>query len=261
MFFRINPFHLVDMSPWPLFGSLGALCLTSGMVSWFHHNKLDLLTLGLLIIVLTMIHWWRDVIREGTFMGMHTKKTVTGLRLGVILFIVSEICFFFAFFWSFFHSSLAPTIEIGATWPPVGVNPLNPWGAPLLNTVLLLSSGVTVTYSHHSLLSSTHKDTQIGLLLTIMLGFTFTMVQYAEYLETSFSISDSVYGTTFFVATGFHGLHVIIGSIFLFVCFIRGNFLHFNHNHHVGFEAAAWYWHFVDVVWLFLFVSIYWWGS
>nr|AVV48241.1 cytochrome c oxidase subunit III [Bitectipora retepora] len=259
--YRINPFHLVDMSPWPIYGSMGALCLTSGLVSWMHHNKTDLMLMGLLIVILTMLHWWRDVIRESTFMGMHTKKTMQGLRLGVILFIVSEVCFFFAFFWSFFHSSLAPTIEVGNIWPPKGVNPLNPWGAPLLNTVLLLSSGVTVTCAHHSLLAGFYTDTQLSLLFTVLLGLDFTIVQYAEYLETSFSITDSVYGTTFFVATGFHGLHVIIGSIFLIVCFFRHMLLHFNTSHHLGFEAAAWYWHFVDVVWLFLFISIYWWGS
>nr|AVV48240.1 cytochrome c oxidase subunit III [Microporella ordo] len=208
-----------------------------------------------------MIQWWRDVTREGTFQGFHTSKTTKGLQMGMVLFIVSEVCFFFAFFWAFFHSSLAPTIELGNMWPPKGVNPLSPWGIPLLNTMVLLSSGVTVTWAHHSLLAINHKEVLIGLIATVALGLYFTFLQASEYLETSFSISDSAYGTTFFVATGFHGLHVIIGTTFLFICLIRAQKMHFTQSHHFGFEAAAWYWHFVDVVWLFLFISIYWWGS
>ena len=258
--FIINPFHLVEIRPWPIIGSIGALFLTRGTANWFHTKNYTLITIGLAIVIITIIQWWRDVTREGTIQGFHTIATARGLRLGIILFIVSEICFFFAFFWRFFHRRLAPTIEIGNIWPPVGVNPLSPWGVPLLNTVVLLSSGVSITWSHHSLLANKYQEAKFRLFITVILGFYFTMLQIIEYIETRFSLRDRVYGTTFFVATGFHGLHVIIGSTFLIVCYIRHLLNHFTQSHHLGFEAAAWYWHFVDVVWLFLFISIYWWG-
>nr|YP_010586243.1 cytochrome c oxidase subunit III [Himalopsyche malenanda]UZZ44005.1 cytochrome c oxidase subunit III [Himalopsyche malenanda] len=256
-----HPFHLVDYSPWPLSGSLGAFFLTSGMVMWFHQLNPLLLILGLTITIMTMIQWWRDICREGTLQGMHTLNVTTGLRWGMILFIVSEIFFFFSFFWAFFHSSLSPNVEIGSIWPPEGIKSFNPFQIPLLNTCILLSSGISATWSHHSIMESNYSQALYSLAITVTLGFYFTMLQYYEYLESSFSISDSVYGSTFFMATGFHGLHVIIGTIFLLVCLIRLANSHFNSNHHFGFEAAAWYWHFVDVVWLFLYVSIYWWGS
>nr|YP_001382320.1 cytochrome c oxidase subunit III [Sepia esculenta]BAF73648.1 cytochrome oxidase subunit III [Sepia esculenta] len=255
------PFHLVEFSPWPLTGSLGAMFLTMGLTSWFHQQKMLTLILGVLLILMTMLQWWRDIIRESTFQGYHTLKVSMGMRMGMILFITSEVCFFFAFFWAYFHSSLAPNTELGASWPPIYVYPLNPFQVPLLNTAILLASGVTVTWAHHSLLCGNHKESIHSMMMTIMLGAYFTVLQAQEYLETSFSISDSVYGSTFFVATGFHGLHVIIGTLFLVVCLIRIIYYHFSINHHFGFEAAAWYWHFVDVVWLFLYTCIYWWGS
>nr|UUC08042.1 cytochrome c oxidase subunit 3 [Cupuladria biporosa] len=247
-----NPYHLVEPSPWPLTGSIGALMLTSGFTTWFHLLNLKMMMLGLMLIILTMIQWWRDVSRESTMQGFHTSHTVMGIRMGMILFITSEVLFFFAFFWAFFHSSMAPTLELGLSWPPTGITPLSPWSVPLLNTVVLLSSGVTVTWSHHSILSKSHKETTWSLTMTIILGIYFTMLQAMEYKETSFSLSDSVYGTTFFVATGFHGLHVLIGTTFLLMCLARHMMNHYTQSHHVGFEAAAWYWHFVDVVWLFL---------
>lgn len=256
----INPYHLVEVRPWPLTGSVGAIILTSGLAAWFNGYTLNIVFLGLTIIILTIIQWWRDVTRERTILGFHTSTTSRGLRIGIILFIVSEVCFFFAFFWAFFHRRLAPTIELGNNWPPTGVNPLSPWGVPLLNTVVLLSSGVTVTWSHHSLVRGLHREAKNSLLLTVLLGGYFTILQASEYLETRFSLRDRVYGTTFFVATGFHGLHVLIGTSFLIVCLVRHLKNHFTRAHHLGFEAAAWYWHFVDVVWLYLFISIYWWG-
>nr|YP_011035814.1 cytochrome c oxidase subunit 3 [Plaxiphora tricolor]WRI60257.1 cytochrome c oxidase subunit 3 [Plaxiphora tricolor] len=256
-----NPFHLVEFSPWPLTGSMGAFCLTVGLAAWFHGYSLALLALGLIMIIMTMIQWWRDIIRESTFQGYHTFQVSQGLRWGMILFITSEVLFFFAFFWAYFHSSLAPCLEIGACWPPTGIMPLNPFQIPLLNTAVLLGSGVSVTWAHHSLLDSNQKNTSIALLITVMLGIYFTFLQAGEYMETSFSIADSCYGSTFFVATGFHGLHVLIGSTFLLITLWRNLKFHFSSNHHFGFEAAAWYWHFVDVVWLFLYISIYWWGS
>nr|UUC08031.1 cytochrome c oxidase subunit 3 [Exechonella vieirai] len=257
----LNPFHLVEFSPWPLTGSLGALALTNGLTIWFHTSQTSLIILGLTLIMITMFQWWRDVVREATYQGYHTSTTTKGLQTGMILFILSEVCFFFAFFWAFFHSSLAPTPELGLTWPPTGINPLSPWSVPLLNTVVLLSSGISITWAHHALLSKMHTETTLGLLITIALGAYFTFLQGSEYMETSFTVSDSVYGSTFFVATGFHGLHVLIGTTFLIVTFARHLLKHLTQSHHTGFEAAAWYWHFVDVVWLFLFISIYWWGS
>nr|YP_009694499.1 cytochrome c oxidase subunit III [Eurydema liturifera]QEI26484.1 cytochrome c oxidase subunit III [Eurydema liturifera] len=256
-----HPYHLVDYSPWPLTGSIGAMTLTSGMVLWFHKNEMYLFFLGIMILLLTMIQWWRDIIRESTFQGHHTIKVTNGLKIGMILFIISEVFFFISFFWGFFHSSLAPTVEIGMMWPPKGIIVFNPMEIPLLNTMILLCSGMTVTWAHHSLMNNNYSETTKSLMLTVMLGIYFTILQAYEYKEASFCISDSIYGSCFYMATGFHGLHVIIGTIFLFVCLVRHIKCHFSSNHHFGFEAAAWYWHFVDVVWLFLYISIYWWGS
>nr|ART64878.1 cytochrome c oxidase subunit III [Neritina violacea] len=255
-----NPFHLVEFSPWPLTGSMGALFLTVGLAGWFHGYSMATMVLGLVLVGLTMVQWWRDVIREGTFQGFHTTKVGKGLRWGMILFIVSEVCFFFAFFWAYFHSSLAPTPELGSCWPPVGINPLNPFEVPLLNTAVLLASGVTVTWAHHALMEGDRINGIQGLIATVTLGVYFTFLQAGEYYEAPFTIADGAYGSAFFVATGFHGLHVLIGSSFLLVCLVRVWTQHFSPTHHFGFEAAAWYWHFVDVVWLFLYLSIYWWG-
>nr|YP_009532928.1 cytochrome c oxidase subunit III [Eumantispa harmandi]AMW67935.1 cytochrome c oxidase subunit III [Eumantispa harmandi]AYG51263.1 cytochrome c oxidase subunit III [Eumantispa harmandi] len=256
-----HPYHLVDYSPWPLTGALGALATTAGMIKWFHQFDNSLLLLGNLILLMTMYQWWRDVTREGTYQGLHTFNVTKGLRWGMILFIISEVFFFVSFFWAFFHSSLAPTIEIGVKWPPLGIFAFNPLEIPLLNTVILLSSGITITWAHHSLMSNNYTQTTQGLLFTVLLGIYFSILQGFEYIESPFTIADSIYGSTFFMATGFHGLHVLIGTTFLLICLIRHINFHFSINHHFGFEAAAWYWHFVDVVWLFLYISIYWWGS
>nr|YP_010388435.1 cytochrome c oxidase subunit III [Asthenactis papyraceus]UPP55884.1 cytochrome c oxidase subunit III [Asthenactis papyraceus] len=256
-----HPFHLVNQSPWPLTGAISALIITSGLIIWFHNNSLYLFILGIIILIFTIINWWRDIIREATFQGYHTLPVNNGLRYGMILFITSEVCFFFAFFWAFFHSSLAPTIELGSSWPPTGIYPINPFLIPLLNTAVLLSSGVTVTWAHHSILNNNYLEAINSLFFTIILGLYFTALQAWEYLDSPFTIADSVYGSTFFVATGFHGLHVLIGTTFLIICWFRLINFQFSNNHHFGFEAAAWYWHFVDVVWLFLYICIYWWGS
>jgi len=256
-----HPFHIVNISPWPLSGALGALCLTSGFTKWFHHFSPTLFYFGILILIFTTLQWWRDITREGTYQGFHTLNVRTGLRWGIILFIISEVFFFISFFWAFFHSSLSPTFDLGSHWPPTGIISFNPFQIPLLNTAILLASGISVTWAHHSLIENNFSQSKKALLITIILGIYFRMLQAFEYLESPFSISDSVYGSTFFVATGFHGLHVLIGTTFLSVCFSRHLEFHFSSLHHFGFEAAAWYWHFVDVVWLFLYVSIYWWGN
>nr|QWQ55643.1 cytochrome c oxidase subunit III [Diestrammena sp.] len=256
-----HTYHLVNMSPWPLTGAIGALATVSGLIKWFHQYNTSLLMLGVLILMLTMMQWWRDITREGTYQGLHTLTVNFGLRWGMILFIVSEVFFFISFFWAFFHSSLSPAVELGSMWPPMGINPFNPLQIPLLNTAILLASGVTVTWAHHSLMEGNYTQTTQGLFFTVILGIYFTILQAYEYIEAPFTIADAVYGSTFFVATGFHGLHVIIGTTFLIVCLMRHIMMHFSPSHHFGFEAAAWYWHFVDVVWLFLYISIYWWGS
>lgn len=259
--FIAHPFHIVDESPWPLTGSAGAFFLTTGLVKWFHSNSASLIFLGLTIILLVILQWWTDISSEGTFQGLHSKLVELGLRYGILLFIISEVLFFSSFFWAFFHSSLAPSPEIGAAWPPLGVLPFNPFEVPLLNTIVLLSSGASVTWAHHAVIAGDHAKAKSGLTLTVILGLYFTALQGLEYYEASFRIADGAYGSTFFVATGFHGLHVIIGTTFLLVCLGRLQEGHIRAIHHFGFEAAAWYWHFVDVVWLFLYVRIYWWGN
>nr|AEP27451.1 cytochrome c oxidase subunit III [Deporaus betulae] len=256
-----HPFHLVDPSPWPLLGALGALTLMMGLIKWFHLYNNNLLILGISITSMVMYQWWRDITREGTFQGLHTLKVTLGLRWGMILFITSEVFFFISFFWGFFHNSLSPSIELGMIWPPKSIQTFNPMEIPLLNTLILLTSGLTITWAHHSLMENNYSQSIQGLSLTVILGMYFTMLQGFEYIEAPFTIADSAYGSSFYMATGFHGLHVIIGSTFLLICLIRLYLGHFSPIHHFGFEAAAWYWHFVDVVWLFLYISVYWWGS
>nr|AML26523.1 cytochrome c oxidase subunit III [Staphylinidae sp. BMNH 1274674] len=256
-----HPYHLVDYSPWPLMGALSAMITMIGMIKWFHMFNNSLFLLGSILTLMIMYQWWRDISREGTYQGLHTFSVTMGLRWGMILFITSEIFFFISFFWGFFHSSLSPSIEIGMNWPPAGIKTFNPIQIPLLNTLILLTSGLTVTWAHHSLMENNFNQTSQGLCLTVILGIYFSILQGYEYIEASFSISDAIYGSSFFMATGFHGIHVIIGTTFLLTCLIRHYMNHFSSIHHFGFEAAAWYWHFVDVVWLFLYISIYWWGS
>ena len=258
-----HSFHLVDPSPWPIISAFSALIATFGGVMYFHgyYGGGFLWRFGILMILFMMFCWWRDVIREATFEGNHTLSVQTGLRIGMLLFIVSEIMFFFAFFWAFFHSSFNPSHMIGGVWPPAYLIILDPWQIPLLNTVILLTSGCSITWAHHAILLGSKYRATLALSYTIFLALIFTAFQYYEYISAPFDISDGIYGSVFYMTTGFHGFHVIIGTLFIIVCLIRLNLDHFTREHHFGFEAAAWYWHFVDVVWLFLFVSIYWWGS
>lgn len=260
---QFHPYHLVEPSPYPYMAAFAALGLTTGGVMYFHSfdNGGTLLSISALLLIIIAASWWKDIVREATYEGHHTIIVQKGLRLGMLLFIVSEILFFFAFFWGFFHSSLGPDISIGAVWPPLGIQPIEPFGVPLLNTAILLTSGATVTWSHHAMIAGDRYNTIISLFLTVFLAAIFTFLQGLEYYEASFSIADSVYGSVFFMLTGFHGFHVLIGTIFLFVCLIRIIRNHYTKNHHNGFEAGIWYWHFVDFVWLGLFVIVYWWGS
>ena len=258
-----HAFHLVDSSAMPLLSSLSAFTLTFGGVMYFHGYEYGylILLLGFFSTTGSMFLWWRDVVRESTLEGHHTNVVQLGLRYGIILFIVSEVMFFFGFFWAFFSCCLAPTIEIGGVWPPKGIDTFDPKGVPLLNTMILLCSGATVTYSHHSITAGRKVDAVWSLLLTVLLAVIFTLLQAFEYVSANFTIADSIYGSTFFMSTGFHGFHVLIGTTFLIVCLIRLFFDHYTKTHHFGFEAAAFYWHFVDVVWLFLYVAVYFWGG
>nr|AFI23492.1 cytochrome c oxidase subunit III [Peloridium hammoniorum] len=256
-----HPFHLVDISPWPICMSLSLMGSMLGFMKMILINNSDLLFTSLFVMIITSYQWWRDVIREGTFQGMHTLEVKANLKSGMGLFIISEILFFFSFFWAYFYSSLSPTHEIGLMWPPLGIIMFNPLNVPLLGTVILLYSGLTVTWSHHNLILNKINNMKINLLLTIIMGICFTTLQGYEYLQAPFSLNDGIFGSLFFIMTGFHGIHVIIGTLFLLVCLWRVFKDHFSMNHHFGFEAASWYWHFVDVVWLFLYLIIYWWGK
>ena len=276
-----HDYHIIDPSPWPFIGSVGALVMAIGGVAWmqylkgneFHLFGLNIATpwlffIGLAIVLYTMFSWWSDTIREG-HEGHHTKVVSLHLRYGMIMFIASEVMFFVAWFWAFFDASLFPDEAAqysreaftGGVWPPKGIEVLDPFHLPLYNTIILLLSGTTVTWAHHALLHNDRKGLINGLAVTVGLGVLFSIVQAYEYMHAPFGFSDSIYGATFFMATGFHGFHVLIGTIFLIVCLIRAIGGDFTPKAHFGFEAAAWYWHFVDVVWLFLFASIYVWAS
>lgn len=260
--YQKHPFHIVDPSPWPFFTSMGALLTLFGTVLYLHFytKGLFILRLGFILLLFSMAAWWRDVIREATFEGHHTSYVRSGLKMGMILFIVSEAMVFFAFFWAFFHSSLNPVPEIGCVWPPKGIDAINPWHVPLLNTFVLINSGAFVTWAHYSLLAGLRSQTINALIYTLILAVFFTLLQGYEYVNASFNISDGIFGSVFYLTTGWHGFHVLIGSIFLAVCLVRLIKHHFTKKHHFGFEAAIWYWHFVDIVWIFVYLFIYWWG-
>ncbi|MEM8749343.1 MAG: cytochrome c oxidase subunit 3 [Pseudomonadota bacterium] len=272
-----HDYHIIDPSPWPLIGSVGALVMAIGGIVWmrglqgssvFGMEGPWLFVIGLGIVLYTMYGWWADTIKEA-HAGDHTKVVSLHLRYGMIMFIASEVMFFVAWFWAFFDAALFPaeavqearTAYTGGTWPPANIEVLDPLHLPLFNTITLLLSGTTVTWAHHALLEGDRKGLIWGLFLTIVLGLIFAAVQIIEYAVAPFSFSNSLYGATFFMATGFHGFHVFIGVIFLAVCLFRAMRGHFTEKQHFGFEAAAWYWHFVDVVWLFLFFAVYIWAS
>ncbi|MBW0143774.1 cytochrome c oxidase subunit 3 [Sphingomicrobium clamense] len=263
-----HDYHILPPSPWPLIGSLSAVALTGGGVMWMNDyaGGSFVFLLGLMGVLATMFLWWRDVIAEA-HAGDHTPVVQLHLRYGMILFIASEVMFFVAWFWAFFDAALFPSsVEaIGGTYPPAGQEVIDPFGYPLLNTLILLCSGTTITWAHHSLIHGNRDGLKKGLLATIVLGLIFTAIQAYEYAHAPFAFSNinggNIYTATFYMATGFHGFHVIVGTIFLVICYLRAQKGHFTPKQHFGFEAAAWYWHFVDVVWLFLFVAVYVWGS
>jgi cytochrome c oxidase subunit 3 len=248
--FQYFPYHLVTPSPWPILTSFSLLTTTIGAVMYMHgYNHGDsLLSLGLLLTFSGMSFWFRDVITEGTMLGDHTQEVVIGLFYGIILFIVSEVFAFFSVFWAFFHSSLSPAIEIGGIWPPLGITPLNPFAIPLLNTFLLLSSGASITYGHHALISGKRSAAIEGMLITIIFAIIFTALQAFEYNQAPFTLADSIFGSAFFITTGLHGLHVIVGTIFISFGYARFVKYHLTNKHHLGLENGILYWHFVDVV-------------
>lgn len=258
-----HPFHIVTPSPWPVFAAFSAFFRLFGMALYLHAftRGLALYTFGLTSTVIIASLWWRDVVREATFEGAHTDAVQYGLRFGRVLFIVSEVRLFFAFFWAFFHSSLNPVPAIGCVWPPKGIEVISPWLIPLLNTRLLLTSGASLTWSHAALVGGYRDEALNGLVVTIALATFFTLFQVYEYLNAPFNISDGIYGSTFYRLTGLHGFHVIVGTIRLSVALWRRLQHHYTRGVHVGYESAAWYWHFVDVVWIFLFLALYTWGE
>lgn len=257
--FQHHPFHIVYYSPWPFL--VGLIVIRSFFVFLLFLNKMSFIYFIYFFFLLSvcLYNWWRDVNRERSLQGYHTTYVFSNMRYGILLFIVSEILFFISFFWSFFHSRLSPNYELGSLWPPTFSYAINPFDVPLLNTVILLRSGVTVTLSHHYIINKNNYMSYNYLLITIILGLYFTLAQVFEYLERDFLICDSVFGSTFFMATGFHGFHVIVGSLLLFFALIRLRNNYMNYFHHVGLERSIWYWHFVDVVWLYLFIFVYWW--
>jgi cytochrome c oxidase subunit 3 len=274
-----HDYHLVDPSPWPILGGISAFITAVGLIIWmrsmgggeglFGMHGPYVFLVGAIFIAGTMFVWWRDVIREAEVEGRHKPAVQLHLRYGMILFIASEVMFFVVWFWGFFDAALFPDEAVqvarteftGGQWPPKGVESFDPWEIPLVNTLILLTSGTTVTWAHHALLQDDRRGLIVGLVLTIVLGIMFTSLQVYEYAHASFTFAGSIYGSTFFMATGFHGAHVIIGTIFLTVTLLRALAGHFTSKQHFGFEAAAWYWHFVDVVWLFLFTCIYVWAT
>ncbi len=255
-----HPYHLVDPSPWPFIGSMSGGLLAVGAVLFMHAEINWVLVLGFIAVLGTMAGWFWEVIKEAEFRGFHNPVVQVGMRYGMALFIASEVMFFVAWFWAYFNAALFPPEQIQGQWPPPNVQTFDPWDLPFLNTLILLMSGVTVTWAHHALREGNRRQMLQGLGLTIFLGACFTCVQAFEYSHAAFGFRDGIYPSTFYMATGFHGFHVLVGTIFLIVCFLRARAGHFKPEHHFGFEAAAWYWHFVDVVWLFLFCCIYWWG-
>lgn len=261
--YQSHTFHLVDQSPWPILISWTLFFMAIGAVSYMHgySNGGLLLNLGFFLTLTVMYFWLSDVHMEGSFLGNHTKEVKNGLMIGFILFVISEVFAFISVFWAYFHSSIVPSVEIGGYWPPLGIVPLNPFSIPLLNTFLLLSSGAFITYGHHAFIAGKRVFTVNSFFITVLLAVVFTLFQYIEYTDSSFSFADSAFGSTFYASTGLHGFHVIVGTIFIYIGFLRIINYNVTKQGHIGVETAILYWHFVDIVWLFLFIAVYFWGS
>ena len=263
-----HDYHILPPSIWPMLGGIGGFIMLLGAVLWMQPGgSMWMFMIGLALVLYVMYAWWAEVVHEGET-GDHTPVVRIGLRYGFIMFIMSEVMFFAAWFWSFFKHAMYPMHPEGLSpivdgvWPPAGIETFDPFHLPLINTLILLCSGAAATWAHHALAHENNReDMKWGLILAVALGALFTYFQIYEYGHAAFGFSGNIYGANFFMATGFHGFHVLIGTIFLLICLIRTYRGHFTPEQHVGFEAAAWYWHFVDVVWLFLFAAVYIWGG
>nr|DBA43837.1 TPA_asm: COX3 [Bombus trifasciatus] len=251
------PFHMVTISPWPIIVSLNIMNLMLSIILWIYLNNLLWMIINFMNIMMSTSMWFRDIIRESTFQGMHSFYIMSMLKFSMIMFIISELFFFISFFWAFFHNSISPSIEINIMWPPKMIKFFNPFEIPMLNSITLIFSGLTVTLSHYNMLNNDFKSSISDLSFTIFLGFYFNYMQIFEYQNSYFCINDSIFGSIFFISTGFHGIHVLIGTLMLFSSLMRMKFFHFSQIHHFNFEFAIWYWHFVDVIWLFIFMFYY----
>jgi len=256
---KYNSFHLVELSPWPILTSFSFFSFALGVVIMVRHFYVFSFLLSLLLLLISSFLWGRDVHREGCYEGSHNFEVIVGFKVGIILFILSECFFFLGMFWGYLDLAEAPSVEFGGVWPPVGVSPFDPKGIPFLNTILLVSSGVSVTWCHHAIEEGDLGVSILSLFLTVILGATFTFFQLIEYYVASFTFACSSFSSVYFMGTGFHGLHVLIGRVLLLICLFRFNYLLISPNHRVGFECSVWYWHFVDVVWFCLYLIFYWW--
>nr|AKM70097.1 cytochrome oxidase subunit III [Macropodaphis sp. YW-2015] len=259
---KINqPYYILNLSPWPILMSFNSFNFLISNIMMMNFKFNSFFIINILIMILVSILWWRDIIRESTFQGNHNFYIMNLIKFSMILFIISEMFLFISFFWNFLHNSLAPSIELGLNWPPKNINFFNPLLIPLLNTIILLTSSFTITLTHLLMLNNNKKKTLNFLKMTIILSIYFLFLQIIEYKQAMFTFSDSVFGSSFFIATGFHGLHVIIGTLFLLINLLRMIKLHFSFMHHISFELSAWYWHFIDIIWLFLYMTFYWWNN
>lgn len=259
---KINqPYFILNISPWPILIAINIFNIIISNIILINFKFNIISPINIILIILISLIWWRDIIRERTFQGNHNFYIINLIKFRIILFIISEIFLFISFFWNFLHNSLAPSIELGLNWPPKNINFFNPILIPLLNTIILLTSRFTITLTHLYLLNNNKKKTIIFINLTIFLSIYFLFLQILEYKQATFTFSDSIFGSSFYIATGFHGIHVIIGIIFLLINLIRIINIHFSFIHHISFELGAWYWHFIDIIWLFLYITFYWWNN
>nr|DBA43512.1 TPA_asm: COX3 [Bombus citrinus] len=251
------PFHMVTPSPWPIMISMNLMNLLMSLISWIYLNNFMFSMFNLLTFLMSMMMWFRDIIRESTFQGYHSFYITSMMKFSMILLIISELFFFISFFWTFFHNSMSPSIEINSFWPPKMIKFFNPLEIPLMNSITLILSGLTVTLSHYNMLNNNMKSSMLNLILTISLGTYFNLMQIFEYSNSFFCINDSIYGSIFFLSTGFHGTHVMIGTLMLSYSLLRMYKNHFSPIHHINYELSIWYWHFVDVIWLFIYMFYY----
>ena len=259
---KFNTYHMVTNRPWPTLSSFQAQRFIVSIISILRKKRTKTnVTINLIIIRYLALLWWKNTLTEANKEGLHLNATKKSIKIRIILFISSEILFFSRFFWAYFHAGTRPNVEIGQIWPPNNVESFNPINVPLLNTIILISSGFSITWAHHAILEKNFLKGKNILIITFILGLYFSVLQKIEYDQAQFCINDSTYGTIFFIATGFHGIHVIIGRTFLIVNYFFLKNMLIRNSHHIGLEIAAWYWHFVDIVWLGLYLSIYWWGK